>query len=334
LAFDSCDVGAVLNVQPDHLGLKGINTVEDLAWVKSIVVEAVRRGGFSVLNADDPHTIRMQRRAGGRTVFFSLRGGGDMPGFLHRHVAEGGIAVVREPGEDGGLIVIHDGEERIPVIRADEIPATLEGLAEFNIANALAAVAVSFAHGVGAPAIRSALSTFTSSFEQTPGRLNVFDGHGFRVILDYAHNPTGLAALRDLVQKMRPQHHRAIGLIAIPGDRRDEDIRAMGEIASGCFDELMFREDPGTRGRNPGEVMRMMAEGALTAGMPAEHVHTVRHERDAVEICLRNARTADLVVLVVTEVDEVWRQILDFRPGRSEFRSGAPVEEASWSAAP
>src|SRR5215203_4589887 len=147
-----------------------------------------------------------------------------MPDFLREHIEDGGFAVVREPGAlDGGEIVIHDDGDSIHLMRVAEIPATLDGLAEFNVQNALGAIAMCQANGVPPCAIRAGLSTFTTSFEQSPGRLNVFDGHGFRVIIDYAHNPAGLNALGDTILKMRHRHLRVIGMVNIPGDRWDED---------------------------------------------------------------------------------------------------------------
>ncbi|MDP8994480.1 MAG: cyanophycin synthetase, partial [Pseudomonadota bacterium] len=154
LGFDEADIGVALNVTADHLGLKGIETVEDLANVKSVVVEAVRRGGHSILNADDPLTVRMARRAGGRIVWFSLCGGAEMPPMLLEHIDEGGMAVVREPGEEGGAIAVFDDGRREFVMKAGDIPATLHGMAEFNIANALAAIAAARAHGVPILTIR------------------------------------------------------------------------------------------------------------------------------------------------------------------------------------
>jgi cyanophycin synthetase len=314
LGFQECDVGLVTNVQPDHLGLKGIETVEDLAWVKSVVVEAVHRKGTSILNADDPITARMHRRAGGRIAYFSLRGGADMPGFLREHIEDGGLAVVREPGRvAGGEIVIHDDGDALHLMRAAEIPATLDGLADFNVQNALGAIAMAYAQGVAPAIIRSALSTYSTSFEQNPGRLNVFDGHGFRVILDYAHNPAGLQALGDLILKMRPRHRRVIGMINIPGDRRDEDMREMGALATRYFDEIIFREDPARRGRKPGEIVALLAEGALAAGFPEERIRRILEEDEAAEACLGQAQPGDLVVLTPTDVEAMWRQVLDFR---------------------
>src|SRR3712207_145384 len=188
LAFERSDIGVVLNVTADHLGLKGIETVEDLAEVKSLIIETVRRDGTSVLNADDPLTVKMARRAGGRLAWFSLKGGADMPPFLRRHIDNGGMAVVREPGHEGGTIVLYQEGRRDVVMKAGDIPATLHGMATFNIANALATIAICVAHDVPILTIRSALASFQSTFEQNPGRLNVHDAHGFRVIVDYAQD--------------------------------------------------------------------------------------------------------------------------------------------------
>ena len=326
LGFPECDVGLVTNVQPDHLGLKGIETIEDLAWVKSVVVEAVRRDGTSVLNADDPNTVRMQRRAGGRIAFFSLRGGDDMPDFLRKHIEDGGLAVVREPSDRGGDIVIHDDGDSLHLMRVAEIPATLDGMAEFNAANALAAIAVCHAHGVPHQVIRTGLSTFTVSFEQSPGRLNVFDGHGFRVILDYAHNPAGLRALGEMIRKMRPRHRRVIGMVNIPGDRRDEDMHEMGALAARYFDEIIFREDPARRGRRPGEIVALLAEGALSTGFPQERIRRIFNEDEAAEACLGSAEPGDLVVLTPTDVEAMWQQVLDYRVKPKPDRYAVEVE--------
>ncbi|MGA0607260.1 cyanophycin synthetase [Phenylobacterium sp. VNQ135] len=326
LAFDRCDVGAVTNVTADHLGLRGVDTVEDLAWVKSVVVENVDERGVSVLNADDPLVAAMRRRATGSIAYFTLRGGRAMPRFLRDHVERGGLLVAREADEGGGELVIHQGGRRRLLMRAAEIPATLGGLAEFNVANALTAAAMAAAHGVPAETIRLALATFGTSFEQNPGRLNLFDGHGFRVIMDYAHNPAGLGALGDLLQKLRPSYGRQIGMVTVPGDRRDEDIREMGELGGRIFDEVVLREDPSRRGRAEGEIIRLLSEGVRRAGMPGDRIHRVADELKAADACMALARPGDLVVLTPTEVEDMWRHVLSYRVRRRDHGDGRPAE--------
>jgi cyanophycin synthetase len=311
LAFDRCDVGAVLNVQPDHLGLKGVNTLEDLAAVKSVVTESVSRRGVSVLNADDPLTLRMARHAGGRVCWFSMRGGEETPGFLLKHVGDGGLACLYDPAT--GAIELHDGGDTSRVCLARDIPATLEGQAAFNIQNALAASAMAYAAKVDPAAIGAALMSFRSTYEQNPGRLNVHDAHGFRVIMDYAHNPEGLRALGRMVSAIKPEQSRSIAMLSVPGDRRNEEILAMGEIGAEYFDHLVFRETPDNRGRPAGEVIRLMTEGAQKTGFDMARIEGVHREEDAVAVCLDKARPGDLVVLTPTRVDAVWRQVLDYR---------------------
>lgn len=312
LAFDTCQVGAVLNVQPDHIGLKGVNSLEDLAAVKSVVVESVARHGVSVLNADDPLTIRMARHAGGRVGWFSLRGGDETPGFVLKHIADGGLAVLHDAVT--GDIVLHDRGASHRVCAAADIPATLNGLALFNVQNALAAAAMAYGAGVAPDAIGQALTTFRSTYEQNPGRLNLHDDHGFRVILDYAHNPEALRALGRMVAAIKPVGHRSIGMISIPGDRREEEIRAMGEIGAEYFDLLVFRETPDNRGRPKGDVMRLLTEGAMAAGCTPDRIHTQYEEMDAAQRALDLAEPDDVVVLMPTRVEAVWQVIQNHRP--------------------
>jgi len=311
LAFDRCDVGAVLNVQPDHLGLKGIDTLQDLAAVKSVVTESVSRRGVSVLNADDPLTLRMARHAGGRVGWFSMRGGRATPGFLLKHIADGGLACLHDP-EDGTISLFDRGSVHA-VCDAREIPATLEGQALFNVQNALAATAMAYGAGAAPPAIAAALRTFCSTYEQNPGRLNQHETGGFRVIMDYAHNPEGLRALGRMVKAIKPPGARSIAMLSVPGDRRDEEILAMGEIGAQFFDQLVFRETPDNRGRASGEVIRMMTDGALRTGFDPTMICGVHREEEAVSVCLDMARPGDLVILTPTRVDAVWSQVLDYQ---------------------
>jgi len=349
LGFDRCDVGAVLNISEDHLGLKGVETLRDLAWVKSLVVEVVDRDGCSVLNADDPLTARMRRRAEGRLIFFSMHGGDDSCELVRDHIADGGAAVVLQCGVRGEMITIYDGEQYIPLVWAHQIPATMEGHARFNIQNALAAAAIAYGLKVPTETIRQGLTTFITTHDQNPGRLNVYDGHPFRVIVDYAHNPAGLEQIAAMVERIRPNYNRVIAVLSGTGDRRDQDIRRLGEIAAGMVDELIIKETSQRRGRPRGDGPRLVREGALAGGLDEERIRYVEGEVEAVEAALRRASRGDLVLVFADEYGPTWEKITTFAPvpeganGRAPVNGGTPEidpaeldaeeEEAEMSAA-
>ncbi|MGV3614490.1 MAG: cyanophycin synthetase [Fimbriimonas sp.] len=314
LGFDRCDVGCVLNVTEDHLGVGGIDSVEDLAWVKSLVVEVVDDGGVSVLNADDPLVARMRRKAGGRIVYFSMRGGEGSPRVLQDHIRSGGTAVVVQPGVKGDMLTIYDGEHYLPLLWAHEIPATLGGTAGFNIENALAAAAIAYGMRVPVETIRQALRTFVTTFHHNPGRLNVYDGHPFRVILDYAHNPDGMNKFIAMVNKMRPNHQRIIAVTTGTGDRRDDDIRALGRIVGEVADEMIIKETTLLRGRNPGEIPRLVAEGARAAGMTDAQLSYIDNECESVVEAMRRARPGDLLIVFCDNYKTCWNCITSFQP--------------------
>lgn len=309
LAYDQCDVGCVLNVQPDHIGLKGIDTIEDLADVKAVVAEAVRPGGVCVLNADDPHTVQMASQTRGQICWFSMRGETEV---ITAHLASGGTAVVYHA--ETGTIWLMEGTETLALFKAGDIPATLNGQVEFNIANAMAAIGILHGLGVDAVVIDEALAHCTSSYEDNPGRLNLHTGYGFTVVMDYAHNPHGLRALAPVVKGMRQPTGRIIGTVSIPGDRRDADIEEMGVIAAEVFDEIVFRETPDNRGRPEGEVNRLLTKGALAAGYPLCRIRCIVQEADAMQACLETAQPGDVVVLTPTSVEQTWQQVLNFKP--------------------
>ena len=253
-----------------------------------------------------------------------------MPGFLRRHIAEGGRAAVLEPGERGGTLTLYSDGAAAPVTAAADIPLTLGGLARYNVQNALAALAAAAALGVAPEVAAAGLAALSDGFEDSPGRLNshVFrrtDGE-VRVLLDYAHNPAGLSALRQVIDGLRDRHETVIGLVSIPGDRRDEDILQMGELAASVFDRLIFREKPDGRGRQPGEVLRLLTQGALGSGFDPERLSTVPSEAGAVDCALKLAAGGDLVVLLPTDIDSVWRQVLAFQPAASPQRENEAKE--------
>jgi cyanophycin synthetase len=194
---------------------------------------------------------------------------------------------------------------------AHEIPATLEGHARFNIYNAMAAVAIGHALRVSVETIRQALGSFVTSFYQNPGRLNIYDEHGFRVILDYGHNPDALENISAMVREMRPRYKRVIAMLGGTGDRRDEDILRLGELVGGMVDELVVK-DGLLRGRKSGEAAELIREAAIRAGLPNDKIHLVLPEPDAVAATLQLAQPRDLVFIFADEINDVWQQITSF----------------------
>lgn len=326
LAFDQCDVGAVLNVTADHLGLGGVETVADLAAVKSVITGSVRRGGWSVLNADDNLTAAMAADAGGRVCYFSLKDPDDWPAFLKEHVAAGGRVVCRERPAAGSDLVIHENREAIFLMKASAIPATFDGMAEFNVANALAAIAMAHCHGVPLTVIRMAMQGFATSFEQLPGRMNVFDGHGFRAVVDYCHNPDGLKEISKMVGNMRPAYQRTLGLIGIAGDRRDEDILEMGALAARTFDIIVFKEDGELRGRDPSTIAGLLRKGALSTGCTPDRIKVVLNEAEAVDVALRMAENDDLLFMTADNIAAVWEQVVNFSRCNEALGAAGPRE--------
>ena len=306
LAFDACDVGAVLNVTPDHLGLKGIETLADLARVKAIVARNVKKSGACVLNAADPLTVRMARRARGRIVWFTGGAATDALAPIGAHLDGGGLAVSCERG----TLMLQRGGETMPIIPVANIPATLDGAARFNVENAAAAAAMAAAYGVAPGTIAAGLASFRPNFEDSPARLSLNEAHGVRIVVDYAHNQAALTALSDLLAAMRGDSDaRVIGMIGIPGDRRDCDLVDIGALSGRMFDVLMLRENVDLRGRPPGEANDLMRQGALAAGLDAAAIGLHDGEYDAAAACLAAARPGDIVVLTPTDVDGIWRLV-------------------------
>jgi cyanophycin synthetase len=310
LGFDRCDIGAVLNVRADHLGLRGINTVEDLARVKRLVVEVVRDDGYSILNADDPHTWAMREDAEGKIIYFSAAGADGGAERLGPHIAAGGCAVVTQPGVKGEMIAIYDGDQYIPLMWTHDIPATFEGQARFNVYNALAAAAIGHAMRMKAETIRHALGSFSTTFFQNPGRLNVYDEHGFRVVMDYGHNPDALTNMAAMLQQMRKRYKRVIGVLGGTGDRRDEDIMQLGELAGRMVDHLVVKQDENLRGRPSGEAAELIREGARRGGLADSQITVVLPEREAVITALGMAEPRDLVVIFADIINDVWQEII------------------------
>jgi cyanophycin synthetase len=304
LGFDRCDIAVVTNITADHLGLGGVETLDDLARVKSVVPQAVFRDGKSILNADNEYTVDMARTARGEIIFFSMSE--DAPA-LREHVRQRGRAVVLRPTRHGEMITIIEHRRETSLILASEIPATFGGRLRVNIANAMAAAAAAVGGDVQLEYIRQGLRSFQSSYHQTPGRFNFLDVDGRRVVMDYCHNVAGLESMADFIQRLGAA--RAVGMISMPGDRQDNDIRAFGALAARIFDSLVIREDVNRRGRADGEIAELLRSVAVENGLPDNDVHIVLEEIAAVNQAIELAERDDLVVLMVDKPAAAWREL-------------------------
>lgn len=300
LGFDQCDVGVVLNVAADHLGIGDIDTVEQLAKLKSVLVESVMPKGYAVLNADDPLVAQMAQRVKAQIAYFSMNPDNEL---VARHTAAGGLAAIYE----NGYLSILKGDWTLRIEQAVNVPLTMGGRAPFMIANALAACLAAFAQGLKIEDIRSALSSFQASVGQTPGRMNLFNLGSYHVLLDYAHNPHSYKALGSFVLNWPGLR---IGVVGAPGDRRDEDFVTLGKLSAEMFDRIIVKEDIDRRGREPGVVAKLICQGiaeaisARTGDRPKLEYELILDETTAVNKALDQAPAGSLVVILPEGVNK------------------------------
>ena len=304
LGFDEVDVGVVLNVSADHLGLRGINTLEQLADVKGVVAAVVKREGHAVLNADDPLVYAMRERTPGDLVLFSTRPEGESEEF-EAHLTRNGIGARIE----NDTFVIRRGRLRIPIAPVREVPLMVGGAARFQQENILAAVATAYVQGMRYDDIRAGLLSFFPSPSLTPGRLNLIRVKNGRVLVDYAHNPTAIRGLIDFARNV--DANRRICLVAAPGDRRDKDLREVGRIAS-QLDYVIVKEDKDLRGREKGSVAELIIDGLMEGGMEENQFQTIHDEREAIGYALEQMKDNDLVVILADRVSETLDTIREY----------------------
>ena len=286
LAFDSCDVGIVLNVAADHLGLGDINTIEQMAQVKGVIAEVVHPDGHAVLNADDPLVAAMAEKVKGKVAYFSMNPDNEI---IENHLRRDGLAAVYE----NGYLSILEGQFTLRIEEAVNIPMTMGGMAPFMIANALAACLAAFSQGVDIEDIRQGVRTFTASAEQTPGRMNLFNLGEHHALVDYAHNPAGYEAVGEFVKNWQGQR---LGVVGGPGDRRDEDLVLLGQIAARVFDRIIVKEDDDKRGRDRGEAADLIIKGILSEKPQADY-EAILDETEAINYGLDKVDKGGLVVV-------------------------------------
>lgn len=319
LGFDGCDVGVVLNVQADHLGIGDIDTIEDLANLKSVVAQAAFPSGYAVLNADDPLVRQMAAQVQAQVAYFSMVP--DNPVVL-AHTQQGGLAAVYE----NGYLSILKGDWTLRIEQAVNLPLTLGGRVPFMIQNALAASLAAFAQGVKIEHIRMALTTFVASAQQTPGRMNLFNLDKYHVLIDYAHNPAGYKAIASFISTWHEGEH--IGVIGAPGDRRDQDLIELGQLAAEMFDWVVIKEDSDRRGRPPGTVASLIAKG-IQAIKPQMRLETILDEDQAIDFALEQATPGALVTILPEKVNGVIAKIEQLQPPHLRGDRAIPLVQSS-----
>lgn len=304
LGFSLCDIGIITNIQEDHLGLSDIHSLDDLARVKATVVKSIKKDGWAVLNGDDEHCVKIGQDLNCNVAYFSLSEDSD---FVKKLCAEGKTVAVYE----NGYITIKKGEWKIRIERATHVPLTLGGKAKFMIANVLAATLASYLWGFKTEDISLSLQTFIPSAAQTPGRMNIFEFKKFKVLIDFAHNPSGYKGVEEYLQSVDAT--KKIGIIAGVGDRRDEDIKECAFIAARMFDHIIIRQEKYLRGRTEEEIIDLILEGIKNSGKTVTY-EIIPKETEAIRHAINCAEEGSFITAlsdVVTNAIGIVQEYLD-----------------------
>jgi cyanophycin synthetase len=295
LAYDMADVGVITNITEDHLGLDGIKTMEDLAHVKSLVVEAVKDEGYAVINGDDKVSISLLDRIKSKLIIFSKNAENLI---MKENISRGGIGIYLKDG----MIYIQKGVECTKLVSVKNIPITLKGKVRFNIENSLAAAAALIGVGIPPKVISKGLCSFYCDEEGNPGRFNIFNINGVSVVLDYGHNKEGYRAVTEALKDMK--HKRLVGIIGVPGDRLSSDILEVGRIAGECFDYIYIKEDDDKRGRQKWEVAELLKKGVVESRcIDKKNVEVLDNEREALIRALDNAKYGDIIMVFLEKYE-------------------------------
>ncbi|OLS26350.1 MAG: Cyanophycin synthetase [Candidatus Heimdallarchaeota archaeon LC_3] len=310
LGWDRCDVSAILNIAEDHLGLKEVENLSDLADIKGMIFECTSKDGFGLVNLDDENCYKLRKRLDGKICYLTIRPE-DHKDVLNRHFRRGGLAITYSGGLDG-MITFHRGTRKIPVLKSTDIPATFKGAATHNICNAMFAIGASLVTSyVDLTTVRQGLQTFHTSYFQTPGRLNIIDyKENSKIILDYAHNPSAfsaiIATIKNLVQSNPVK--KVTGVIAMPGDRPEKNIREVGVLVS-YFDEIVIKEDDNKRGRPEGEVANILKDELAKQQVADEKIKIIINEKEAIAYALEKLGNEQILFISADDIERSFNQI-------------------------
>jgi cyanophycin synthetase len=304
LGFSRCDIGIITNIQEDHLGISDIHDLKDLSRVKSVVVESIKKDGWAVLNGEDEYCLKIAEKLDCNVALFSLNENNEA---ILEHCKNGEIAAIYE----NGFVTIKKGDWKIRFEKATVIPLTMNGKAKFMIANVLAATLASYLHGFKIEDIKLSLTTFMPGAAQTPGRMNLFKFSKFKLMIDFAHNPTGYRGIEDYLQSVEAK--RKIGIISGIGDRRDEDIKECARIAARMFDHVIIRQEKYLRGRTEEEIINLIIQGINESNHTTTY-EVVNLEIDAIRHAISLAEEGTYIVAlsdVVANAIEIVQNYLD-----------------------
>jgi cyanophycin synthetase len=304
LGFPYCHTAVITNVAEDHLGLNGIDTIEKLARVKSVVAETVLPQGYAILNADDDLVYAMKDVVQSKVALFSIY---ENSLRVKRHCQMGGVAAVLS---NSGYVLIVHGSKKIKIDKIANVPITFGGKAEFNIANVLGATLAAYVSNFNLDDIRQGLQSFIPSPEATPGRMNMFEFNDFTVMVDYAHNAHGVNAIGKFVKSV--QSPMKLGIVAGVGDRRDIDLISLGEEASKVFDEIIIRLDKDLRGRPGDEIINLVSTGIKNID-PNKMISVHESECEAVEFSVNNAVRGSFITVLTEDIATVIDCVKDLR---------------------
>lgn len=303
LGFKECDVGVLLNVSSDHLGLGGVDSLEELSRVKGVVTESVKEGGYTVYNADDDLVVARSHLSKGRIIFFSKDK--DNP-HLKANLEKGNVNI----SLDDGSIILQTKDSHYAIAEINQIPITFEGRAGFNVENVMAAVGAAYGMGVDRDHVKAGLLSFSPTIGQTPGRMNFYDIGDIKVVIDYGHNVAAVQATGEFFRNIMPG--RVIRIAEPTGDRRDQDVYEFGS-AMAAYADYFIVADTAPRGRRLGETSLIVQEALLEQGIQPSSIEIINDEEGAVKRALDLAQPGDLVVLQIGKIKEVTDMILDFK---------------------
>lgn len=308
LGFNQCDIGVVTNITEDHLGISDIETLEDLARVKSVVVRSVKTNGWAILNAEDEGCVGLAKGLDCKVAYFSMD---ENHPVVLEHGKSGGTAAVYE----NGFITIKKGDWKIRIEKVTTIPLTFGGRAKFMIGNILAASLAAYLYGFKTETIRLSLETFIPSPALTPGRMNIFNFKNFTVMIDFAHNPAGFIAIQEFLSTI--DSPKKIGILAGVGDRRDQDIREIGRLGALMFDHIIIRQEKNLRGRLEENIIELIVEGIRSVDKKVTF-ETIPKEVEAIKHAIAIAEAGTFITAlsdVVTNAIDIVQEYLDKEAG-------------------